>query len=259
MTPVSVGIIGRTAWYADATLGNNNAGYHNSVFRGKNLGTSYTAAQKSQITGGTFNDIFVGDYWVINNKTWRIWGLDWYLRNGNTETTAHHAVILPDTCLLAGDGSTTHYMNDTDTTTGGYKSTKMRETYLPQCLTMVEAAFGASNILAHREYITNAVSNGKASGCEWLETKIEVPNEVMMYGSVAWGEADYNSGRNVGTLKTRLPLARLAPHLISNRQTFWLRDVVSASTFAIVAAYGIAGYFGASYANPGVRPFFLLS
>ena len=72
MTPVSVGIIGRTAWYTDATLGNNNAGYHNSVFRGKNLGTSYTAAQKSQITGGTFNDIFVGDYWVINNKTWRI-------------------------------------------------------------------------------------------------------------------------------------------------------------------------------------------
>lgn len=34
--------------------GYDNAGYHNSVFRGKYLGTSVTAEQHAQIAAGTF-------------------------------------------------------------------------------------------------------------------------------------------------------------------------------------------------------------
>ena len=43
-----------------------NAGFHNSIFRGKNLGTSITSEQWSAISSGTFDDLFIGDYWVIN-------------------------------------------------------------------------------------------------------------------------------------------------------------------------------------------------
>ena len=40
-----------------------NAGYHNSIFRGKNLGDTLTAAQSAAIQANTFDDLFVGDYW----------------------------------------------------------------------------------------------------------------------------------------------------------------------------------------------------
>ena len=43
--------------------------------------------------------------------------------------------------------------------------------------------------------------------------------------------------------------------MISNRQWFWLRNVVSAAYFAGVAANGNAAYDGASNSD-GVRPAF---
>ena len=42
--------------------GYDNAGYHNSVFRGKYLGTSVTAEQHAQIAAGTFKGLYIGDY-----------------------------------------------------------------------------------------------------------------------------------------------------------------------------------------------------
>ena len=35
---------------------------HRNVFRGKNLGSSVTAAQKAAIANGSFDDLFIGDY-----------------------------------------------------------------------------------------------------------------------------------------------------------------------------------------------------
>ena len=45
---------------------------HRNVYRGKNLGSSVTAAQKAAIQNGTFDDLFIGDYWVIGGVTWVI-------------------------------------------------------------------------------------------------------------------------------------------------------------------------------------------
>ncbi len=39
---------------------------------------------------------------------------------------------------------------------------------------------------------------------------------------------------------------------------YWLRDVVSGASFAIVFSYGIAGYYYASNTNIGVRPAFAI-
>ena len=72
--------------------GYDNAGYHNSVFRGKYLGTSVTAEQHAQIAAGTFKDLYIGDYWTINGVNWRIAHFDYWLRTGDTECTKHHIV-----------------------------------------------------------------------------------------------------------------------------------------------------------------------
>lgn len=45
---------------------------HNVIYRGKNLGSVFTSAQKQAIVNGTFNDLYIGDYWRINNVNYYI-------------------------------------------------------------------------------------------------------------------------------------------------------------------------------------------
>ena len=131
----------------------NNAGAHNAIYRGKNLGTSVTAAQYAAISAGTFEDLYIGDYWVINGVNWRIAAFDYYLNCGDTSCTKHHVVIVPDTCLYD------HVMNDTNITTGGYVGSKMYTEGLEQAKTTIKAAF-SGHVLSHRVYLTNAVTDG---------------------------------------------------------------------------------------------------
>src|SRR5699024_9521029 len=71
----------------------SGAGAHNSVYRGKNLGASVTAEQYAAIAAGTFDDLYIGDYWTIGGVTYRIAAFDYYLHTGDTPCTDHHAVI----------------------------------------------------------------------------------------------------------------------------------------------------------------------
>ena len=97
----------------------SNAGSHNGKKKKKNLGTSVTQGQWTAIQNGTFDDLYIGDYWVIGGVTWRIAAFDYYLNCGDTSFAKHHAVIVPDTSLYS------HNMNDTNDTTGGYVGSKM--------------------------------------------------------------------------------------------------------------------------------------
>ena len=84
-------------------------------------------------------------------------------------------------------------------------------------------------------------------------------NENMVYGSHIFAPACDGSTivTNYTTEKSQLPLFQLAPSLISDRQWFWLRDVVSSYYFAYVNGNGRASYSSASYEG-GVRPYFLI-
>lgn len=235
-----------------------NAGFHNSIYRGKSLGTSYTAEQQSQVSAGTFDDMYVGDYWTIAGMRWRIAGFDYLLKSGDANLTDHHLLMIPEWNMMFGDGSTTHYMNGTDTTEGGYKATAMRATHLPTCLETVESAFGSGHILSHKEFISNTVNgDGLASNGEWVSTKIEIPTESMIFGNNINGKAT-NGMFNTGNMWGQMPIAKLAPHIIRTRDSFWLRDVTSNGAFASMTTDGSAWSSGASNAWIGVRPFFLL-
>lgn len=228
-----------------------NAGAHNSVYRGKNLGTSVTSAQWTAIKNGTFDDLYIGDYWVISGITWRIAAFDYYLTTGDTACNTHHVVIVPDANLY------THVMNDTNTTEGAYVGSKMYTEGLEQAKTTIKAAFGESHILNHRQYLQNAVTNGKPSGGSWYDSEVELMTEQNVYGCKVFGAVSDGSTvpNNYTVDKSQFPLFAHDPHIQSNRQWFWLRDVVSASHFAHVANYGSANYNGASNAY-GVRPAF---
>lgn len=229
----------------------NNAGAHNAIYRGKNLGTSVTAAQWAAIANGTFADLYIGDYWVIGGVNWRIAAFDYYYETGDTSCTTHHVVIVPDTNLY------THVMNDTNITTGGYIGSKMYTEGLAQAKTKINSAFGSSHILSHRQLLINAVTNGKPSGGSWYDSTVELMTEQNVYGGKIFGAG--NDGSTIPYLyaidKSQFPLFAHDPSMISNRQWFWLRDVVSAARFACVGSGGGADYGGASYGG-GVRPAF---
>lgn len=232
-------------------LNYDGAGAHNAIYRGKNLGTAFTAAQSAAIRDGSFKDLYIGDYWTINGTVYRIADFDYFLRSGDTECTAHHAVIVPDVNM------DTQKMNDTNVTTGAYVGSKMYTTNMATAKAKIKADFGSAHILAHREYLANAVANGKQSAGAWYDSEIELMTEQMVYGGSVFAPAC--DGSTVPANYTigckQLNLFRHRPDLISNRQTYWLRDVVSAACFAHVGGNGICGYAGASGAY-GVRPAF---
>lgn len=57
---------------------------HRNIYRGKSLGTSVTAAQKAAIANGTFDDLFIGDYWTIGSIKYRIADMDYWLNCGDS-------------------------------------------------------------------------------------------------------------------------------------------------------------------------------
>lgn len=231
----------------------NNAGAHNAIYRGKNLGSSVTAAQYAEIAAGTFKDMYIGDYWTIGGVNYRIAAFDYYLNCGDTNTTAHHVVLVPDTNLYS------HVMNDTNITTGAYVGSKMYTEGLEQAKTTIKAAF-SGHVLSHRIYLSNATSNGKASAGAWVDSEVDLMCEHMVYGNGVFSPVSDGSTipNNYRVEKSQLPLFQHEPSRICNRASWWLRDVISASCFAGVSSYGVAGYGGASNSY-GVRPAFCIS
>ena len=236
-----------------AQLTYDNAGAHNSIYRGKNLGTTVTEEQWEAISSGTFTDLYIGDYWVIGGVNWRIAAFDYYLNCGDTSFTKHHAVIVPDTCLYSAQ------MNTTNVTTGAYKGSAMYTANLTQAKSTINSAFGSSHVLSHRIYLSNATSNGRASAGEWTDSTVDLMCEHMVYGSGIFSPVSDGSNvpNNYRVEKGQLPLFALEPSRICNRDTWWLRDVITAADFANVGTDGFAYYYGASLSD-GVRPAFCI-
>ena len=215
---------------------------HRNIYRGKNLGTVITEAQKAAIQAGTFDDLFIGDYWVINGVNWVIADMDYWYNCGDTEFTNHHLLIVPSTSLYNAK------MNDTATAEGGYVGSLMYTENLDAAKTTISTAFG-DMLLNHREYLSNADTGASA----WFDSEVELLNEVMVYGCYI----HTISGGKITINKQQLSLFRLNPRMINIRSTYWLRDVVSSSVFAIVNTSGNASRNSASYSH-GVRPVFAI-
>lgn len=241
----------------------NNAGAHNAIYRGKSLGSTVTTAQYAAIKAGTFDDLYIGDYWTIGGVNYRIAAFDYYLNSGDTNCTTHHVVIVPDTCLYSAQmhntSSGSWESGAANTTAGGYVGSDMYKSNLEQAKTTIKSAF-SGHVLKHRIYLTNAVANGRASGGAWCDSEVDLMCEQMVYGSGIFSPV--SDGSNVPTNyrveKSQLPLFQHEPSRICNRATWWLRDVITASNFAHVNNSGDANYNNASY-SLGVRPAFCIS
>ena len=236
----------------------NNAGFHNSLYRGASLGSSVTASQYNAIDAGTFENMYIGDYWTINSVVWRIAAFDYWYGTGSASTRCltHHVVIVPDTDL----GEV--IMNSTDTTEGAYAGTDFRNyeregntnTGYTDMQTIIHNAFGQAHILSKLEWLPDAVTDGAESAANYVTSTIELMNEIMVIGT------NYNHKFTASpTLsKTQLPLFHFNPGLLSILKNWWLRDVASATQFSCMNMNGNIHTRGASKDKTYVRPAFAI-
>ena len=210
-----------------------------------------TAAQISAINAGTFENINVGYYWTFidipytyvdeNNviqsdtysRTMRVADCNYYLNTGDTPLTTHHVVVVPDANMFKAQ------MNASATTTGGYVGSKMRTTYLRRAEALFKACFGKSHILKHREYLVNAVSNGKESAGVWYDSTVELMNERMVFETAAYANTSLPrvSSRQLTLFKNNIALKAI-------EYWYWLRNVFTSTGFVGVYYDGICFHFG---------------
>lgn len=236
----------------------NNASFHNSIFRGKDITSYFTdGSLYNRIANGTFEDLFVGDYIIQNNITWRIAGFDIHLNKGDQPLITHHAVIVPDSNL------TTEVMNWEGSTEGGYVGSLVYGTTLPSVLTdYITPVFG-NHIIEYRAFLTNGINptgynssgtnDGCSNSCAWFSRKLDLMDECEVYGCPIWSSSAFDCG----SAYTQLPLFALAPQYILSDESYWLKDVSTSHSYASVTNSGIAdGAWTAVIL--GVRPRFLI-
>lgn len=240
---------------AAALVGSISPQAHSRIFRGKNLGSTVTDEQKAAIQNGSFKDLFLGDYWIDDTyaMTWRIVDMDyWYNTGSSSQKPGHHLVIMPDSSL--GES----VMNNDYTTAGGYVGSYMYTTGLTPMKNQITTVFG-DMVLSHKEYLSNAVTDGVVTGMAYKDSTVELPSEIMMYGTNIFSATGDGTEKFSGYTfcRTQLALFDVAPQFINIGTYYWLRDVVSSGGFAFVDYYGNAHWDGALNVN-GVRPVFAI-
>lgn len=229
----------------------NNAGFHNSVYRGKYLGSSVTDDQYSAILSGKFTDMYIGDYWTIGGVNWRIAAFDYYYNVGDTACTTHHVTIVPDTALYNAQ------MNTSNVVTGAYVGSAMYTSNLATAKATINSAFGSDHVLNHRNLFANAVTDGYETGTAWYDSTVELMTEQNLYGGEIF--TDRVQGANWAAHhtadKSQYPLFAMDPTKINIRADYWLRNVAYSAGFALCGASGYALGYSASD-SLGVRPAF---
>lgn len=271
-----------------------NAGFHNSIYRGKYLGTSVTDEQYAAIRNGTFDDLYIGDWWTIGGLNYVICDFDYYYSCNYPPVGVHHIVVMPASAMSIPEGTqlygTTEVLsfldgesalykkwNETDETNGGYVESRMRQIIMRAADTIVVNLFGESHVLAFGEFYPDVVTDGVTSNASWCNSSLNVEdtkytksicdlcNETMIYGQqiLGLGGSYKNVGMEIGIDRYQLSIFSKNRNFIPMTETFWLRNVVSeSSTNAVIVTNSkIAGQkptAGRTSTANAIQPRFLL-
>ena len=236
----------------------NNAAFHNSIFMGRDITEKYTnGSLYTKISNGTFEDIFVGDYFTASyagaNKIFRIAGFNSLYNQGDSNVlTRNHAVIVPDEPLVNA------VMNTSNASTNGYASMPVRSGAIATINTNLNTTF-SGHLITKRELLCNKTSSdvssgmtatsGSSSSWAWYDSKSDLMTEMELYGTSIFN----TSGHDVASGYSQYPLFALAPEFISMGYDYWLRGVANSAKFTICRSDGRADMENASV-SAGIRP-----
>lgn len=221
----------------------DTAAYHNSVYRGKDLNTRFKSGDLyAEIASGKFRDMFIGDYFNVSYKNPK-----------NAEATvnltcrfarfidgdAPMAIIVPDAGIFGTVGVA---WNLTETVEGGYASSNVKteiETFVPTLTTLFGDHLKEMIVFNSGSVNTEVISgngsgvNGLPGGVQTVRVKIDLMNEIEVFGTRIWGSGIYDNY----TLYGHLPLFKFNPAQISPYKNigFYLKSIVNMNKVVVVA------------------------
>ena len=222
---------GGSSWIA------NTPEMHKNIFRDHNLGTTLTAAQLSAIADGSFDDLFVGDYWTsvetINNESvtvkWRIADLDYFYQKGkwsDENIMVHHIIIVPDVALRSGTYGTDFTADNA----------------------MVDAVFQNHRLTA---YFSD-------DGSTWTGFTTQHLNSYMLFG---YNRTDAPSPYKYPVM-TQLALFKIdpkfiTPYYVEDGNLFGTQWIMRSNTYPRMTIRGTI-FSDTSSATGGYRPWFVI-
>jgi hypothetical protein len=228
-----------------------NAATHNAKFRGVSLG-AFNDDYAERVKNGMFTDMWVGDYFTINNHQYTIAGFNYKCNHEENLGLGNHLIMITD---VLGN----HVMNPTDTTAGGFAGSSMFKDEIPVVEQQLATDFGA-HLLKFKSYLSTSVdSSGAPNNGQWYELTANLCNSAMWWGAPSEYSNNKNGTKyNIGDEDTQLPIMKLhTDEQKSGGQWVWLRDVYNSGGFAYARDDGSAYWADVSRPN-GVRAFFLI-
>ena len=253
---------------------------HNMIYRGQNLGATFTDAQHTALSSGNFTDLFLGDYWTksVTIPAGTYTGGDGEEVTVAAQTVTLKAVIADFDTFYAGYASSyaginTHHAgvivtgfnnvvwNKTNSTAGGYVSSLIHKWLVGSVLPQLESWFGSAKVLSHQKLLTNAITGDAASNWAWSSQKISLLSECQLYGMKVWGGSKATNGAyEPGEAFKKLDVFNhIDANLLFGNKNIWCRDIASAERAAHLDDRGDANYRDASNAWIAPAALILLS
>lgn len=195
---------------------------HRNTYRGKNLGTSFTDEQKESIRSGTFEDLYVGDYWLINGITWRIMDIN-ALKTNNAFYSiceSNHLIVMPDKPIYKDSTGSPFNTNDYSNSLYkyGYSGSRIYTVDNTICKDIFENAFGSDYLLTFKYASPSSISQtGVIAANTVIELKCMSPKITNIFGGMSTTQPTVYAGayNNYNTIVCQFSAFMQKPELIS--------------------------------------------
>lgn len=203
------------------------------VYRGKAMGSTFTQEQHDAIANGTFDDLYLGDYW--ENDRGRYYIADFDYHNPVDESASNHSITMFGFYKLTDE----EYNVDNKQIWGtieqesGYYSSSIRTFINSDIKTSVENIFTLNGFYQH-------LSNGYYSGQTIYRVSdticyIELPTEYHIFGSLVRGtsyeEIDTNQLLLFRQAYGQFDLPMDIDSTVDPYNYYFLRDISKSTTY----------------------------
>ena len=221
-----------------------NAPSHNSIYRGKNITSALEDGSiYSAISSGTFDDIFIGDYFfaiindisasILNSELVVNISSDWathlfrVMKLGKTEKGQNYALVMPDDSI---GRSPIHSKNSLE---NGFAGSDMVTKVFPKLERVLKNKF---KLISVNQYLISDLQNPDV---DIVRSPVKLLNELEVFGS--WINANNNYELQAGLDTSQLPGFRYNTDLCLDSK-WWLRSIASNSSnsyrFSVVLKNG---------------------
>ena len=231
---------------------------HSNMYRGKNLGSTFTIEQKNSVQNGTFHDLWIGDYWHIGDIDYRIADFDYFYGKSTNSVNRHHLVIVPDQALYYAKMET----DSNNLYAKGYTDSYMYKTGLENAKTTVLNAFQSNVITIKKLHVVSRTGSGISNSVRYDDVQVDLLDLYMALGTNE-GTATISSSIPTGPIYRQLKLFWLNNKalLIPDNKAWWTSSQNSATIGYMVVGVDSGNLIvkaSNDSSEAGVRPFFCI-